>query len=46
MAKYNLAIANYLNEEHTDIPDYLFSSSQEMRYGENPHQKAKLLTFS
>ena len=48
-AKYDGAIANYLSvrvdsaEQPKDFPDTLslqFQKAQEMRYGENPHQKA------
>lgn len=48
-AKYDGAIANYLsariqnNDQPVDFPDVLsmqFNKAQDMRYGENPHQKA------
>ncbi|NVK88891.1 MAG: bifunctional phosphoribosylaminoimidazolecarboxamide formyltransferase/IMP cyclohydrolase, partial [Gammaproteobacteria bacterium] len=48
-ARYDGAIANYLsarsqsNDDVKDFPDTFsmqFSKAQEMRYGENPHQKA------
>ena len=46
MADYNSAIANYLSEGATELPDYRFEQSSALRYGENPHQSAQLLTFS
>ena len=47
MADYNLSISNYLKEESDDsIPNYSIDKSSSLRYGENPHQKAKLFTFS
>ena len=47
MADYNLSISEYL-KGNTDIilPDYDFEKSTSLRYGENPHQSANLLTFS
>ncbi len=47
MAKYNAAIAEYLNKEKTIIPDiFTFTGKkiQELRYGENPHQQAALFS--
>jgi len=46
MAEYNSAIANYLKNVSSDAPQYSFSKSESLRYGENPHQTADLLTFS
>ena len=46
MAEYNLAIANYLKDISSDSHQYNFSKSESLRYGENPHQTADLLTFS
>ena len=47
MANYNQAIANYLSEENqTPLPEYVFSKQSSLRYGENPHQAASLLTFA
>ena len=47
MADYNAAIANYLaGETRSHLPDYSFSKESSLRYGENPHQAASLLTFS
>jgi len=46
MAEYNLAIANYLKNVSSNSPQYNFSKSESLRYGENPHQSADLLTFS
>ena len=47
MADYNLSISNYLKEEtKNNIPSYDFEKSSSLRYGENPHQTANLLTFS
>ena len=46
MADYNASIANYLsNEDEKTLPDFVFSESSKLRYGENPHQEARLLTF-
>ncbi|MFN8455421.1 MAG: bifunctional phosphoribosylaminoimidazolecarboxamide formyltransferase/IMP cyclohydrolase [Anaerolineae bacterium] len=46
MARYDAAIFNYLIEqEHGDLPPLFLASlvkTQEMRYGENPHQAAAL----
>lgn len=45
-ARYDAAIFNYLSEQsHGDLPPLLLASlvkTQEMRYGENPHQAAAL----
>lgn len=45
-ARYDAAIFNYLTEQaHGDLPPLLLASlvkTQEMRYGENPHQAAAL----
>jgi phosphoribosylaminoimidazolecarboxamide formyltransferase/IMP cyclohydrolase len=46
MADYNAAISNYLSNETTGLPNYSFDESSTLRYGENPHQSAKMLTFS
>ena len=46
MADYNLAIAKYLSDETAGLPDYSFKKSTTLRYGENPHQSAQILTFS
>jgi phosphoribosylaminoimidazolecarboxamide formyltransferase/IMP cyclohydrolase len=47
MANYNDAIARYMMDENpSEMPDYKFDSSTKLRYGENPHQSASLLTFS
>ena len=46
MADYNSAIAGYLSEGAAELPDYRFEQSSTLRYGENPHQSAKILTFS
>ena len=42
MADYNLSISNYLKEDFAnEIPSYDIEKSVSLRYGENPHQKAK-----
>ena len=47
MADYNLSISNYLKEDTDNLlPNYDFEKSSSLRYGENPHQTANLLTFS
>ena len=46
MADYNLAISEYLANETTGLPHYSFKKSSTLRYGENPHQSAQMLTFS
>ena len=47
MADYNLSISNYLKEDTDNLlPNYDFEKSASLRYGENPHQTANLLTFS
>ena len=46
MADYNLAISEYLADETTELPNYSFKKSSTLRYGENPHQSAQMLTFS
>ncbi|MDB4121159.1 bifunctional phosphoribosylaminoimidazolecarboxamide formyltransferase/IMP cyclohydrolase, partial [Gammaproteobacteria bacterium] len=46
MADYNLAISEYLADETTGLPNYSFEKSSTLRYGENPHQSAQMLTFS
>jgi phosphoribosylaminoimidazolecarboxamide formyltransferase/IMP cyclohydrolase len=46
MADYNAAISNYLSDEATGLPNYSFDESSTLRYGENPHQSAQMLTFS
>jgi len=53
-AKYDGTIANYLGsikadgekEEYSNTLNYQFSKSQELRYGENPHQSAAFYTDS
>ena len=46
MADYNASIANYLsNEDEKTLPNFVFSESSKLRYGENPHQEARLFTF-
>ena len=46
MADYNASIANYLsNEDEKTLPNFVFSKSSQLRYGENPHQEARLLAF-
>ena len=45
MADYNKTISNYLEGSTENINDYNFSKSTVLRYGENPHQSASLLTF-
>lgn len=42
-ARYDAAIANYLSHLHTDFPDIHTLQSykkRDLRYGENPHQRA------
>ena len=46
MADYNLSISNYLKEISVNYHQYNFEKSVPLRYGENPHQSADLLTFS
>ena len=47
MADYNAAISDYLSENNqTSLPKYTFSKETLLRYGENPHQDATLLTFA
>ena len=46
MAEYNASIANYLKDISANSHHYNFEKSQSLRYGENPHQTADLLTFS
>ena len=47
MADYNLSISNYLKgESSNEIPNYAIEKNASLRYGENPHQSANLLTFS
>ena len=46
MADYNLAISEYLADETAELPNYSFKKSSTLRYGENPHQSAQMLTFS
>ena len=45
MANYNKSISNYLQGDIEKIPNYNFLKSTALRYGENPHQSASLLTF-
>ena len=46
MTEYNASIANYLKDISINSHNYNFEKSQSLRYGENPHQTADLLTFS
>ena len=46
MAEYNSAIANYLQDVSSNASHYNFSKSESLRYGENPHQTADILTFA
>jgi phosphoribosylaminoimidazolecarboxamide formyltransferase/IMP cyclohydrolase len=47
MADYNLSISNYLKGDQVNgIPDFDIEKSVSLRYGENPHQRANLFTFS
>ena len=46
MAEYNSAIANYLKDISSNAHQFNFNKSASLRYGENPHQTADLLTFS
>ena len=47
MADYNLSISNYLKgESDSELPNYDIEKTVSLRYGENPHQSANLLTFS
>ena len=46
MANYNKSISDYLKDEVEDIHSYNFSKNTNLRYGENPHQKATLFTFN
>src|SRR6056300_1426708 len=46
MAEYNSAIAHYLQDVSSNASHYNFSKSESLRYGENPHQTADLLTFA
>ena len=46
MADYNLSIAHYLKDITPNSHQYNFEKSESLRYGENPHQTADLLTFS
>ena len=46
MIEYNASIANYLKDISINSHHYNFEKSQSLRYGENPHQTADLLTFS
>ena len=45
MANYNKSISQYLNELDSGLYDYNFEKAMSLRYGENPHQNAKLYTF-
>ena len=47
MANYNKSISQYLNPLalDSDLHDYNFEKATPLRYGENPHQNAKLFTF-
>ena len=45
MANYNKSISQYLNGLDSGIHDYDFEKATSLRYGENPHQNAKLYTF-
>ena len=46
MTEYNASIANYLKDISINSHHYNFEKSESLRYGENPHQTADLLTFS
>ena len=46
MAEYNASIANYLKNISSNTHQYNFERSESLRYGENPHQTADLLTFA
>ena len=47
MAEYNRSISEYLKgEDNSLIPNYNFEKITQLRYGENPHQSATLLTFA
>ncbi len=47
MADYNLSISNYLKgESDSKLPNYDIEKTVSLRYGENPHQSASLLTFA
>ena len=46
MTEYNASIANYLRDISSNAHQYDFEKSESLRYGENPHQTANLLTFS
>ena len=47
MADYNHAVSEYLSENSLiNMPYYSFEKASSMRYGENPHQSATLLTFA
>jgi len=46
MAEYNASIANYLKNISSNTHQYNFEKSESLRYGENPHQTADLLTFA
>ena len=46
MTEYNASIANYLKDISSNAHQYDFEKSESLRYGENPHQTADLLTFS
>jgi phosphoribosylaminoimidazolecarboxamide formyltransferase/IMP cyclohydrolase len=46
MADYNSSIAHYLRGISSKAHQYNFEKSESLRYGENPHQTADLLTFS
>ncbi len=45
MASYNKSISQYLNELDSSLHEYNFEKATSLRYGENPHQNAKLYTF-
>ena len=46
MTEYNASIAYYLKDISSNAHQYNFEKSESLRYGENPHQTADLLTFS
>jgi phosphoribosylaminoimidazolecarboxamide formyltransferase/IMP cyclohydrolase len=47
MADYNHSISEYLKgDTNVILPSYSFDKATSLRYGENPHQAANLLTFS
>tara|TARA_B100000575_G_scaffold249611_1_gene216098 strand:- start:1780 stop:3318 length:1539 start_codon:yes stop_codon:yes gene_type:complete len=45
MSNYDKTIADYLSDGTDSVPDFHIKKSHSLRYGENPHQKSKLLIF-